>query len=166
MAAIEIIRAEIDGRERIAQAAVMFREYASTLGFSLAYQGFEAELAGLPGRYASPRGRILLAEMGGEVIGCVALREIGRIESDSPGAVVCEMKRMYVRPAGRGRGVGRLLAVRLIEEARAIGYTVMKLDSDAGFDAAIGLYRSLGFVDVPCYNDDVHPDTVWMGKVL
>ena len=109
--------------DEIAQTRCLFEEYAAWLKVDLCFQGFAAELAGLPGVYAPLRGRLLLALAGDEIKGCIALRSLdGR---------VCEMKRSFVRPAFRGQGVGRLLAERIITEARAIGYATMKLDTSA-----------------------------------
>lgn len=139
------------------------RSIADLAALSLAYQGFEQEVAELPGRFAPPRGRLLVAIVDERAVGCVALRPL-----DALGPDVCEMKRMYVRPGVRGLGVGRLLAVRLLEEARAAGYSVMKLDSDVNprFAPALGLYRSLGFADCADYNGDPDPHSVWMEKRL
>jgi GNAT superfamily N-acetyltransferase len=129
--------------ERVRLARDLFEEYAASLGFDLAFQGFPAELAGLPGEYAPPAGRLLLAECDGRLAGCAALRPMG--------GGACEMKRMYVRPEFRGRGIGRLLAVTLIEEARGIGYERMLLDTIAFMKEAIVLYRSLGFREIAPY---------------
>src|SRR6058998_1927958 len=104
----------------ITQARELFLEYAQSLGFSLCFQSFEQELAGLPGDYAPPDGRLLLAEFEGQLAGCVALH---RLEPE-----ICEMKRLYLRPEFRGKGVGRVLAETVIAEARAIGYGHMRLD--------------------------------------
>jgi ribosomal protein S18 acetylase RimI-like enzyme len=115
----------------------LFREYADGLGVDLCFQGFEAELAGLPGAYAPPPGRLLLAVRGGVVLGCVALRRL----SDADG----EMKRLYVRPAARGCGAGRRLVAALIAEATAIGYRRILLDTLPTMAEAIRLYESVGF---------------------
>lgn len=149
-----------------------FRELAAEYGASIAdvaarsleHQGFDDELANLPGRYAPSRGgRLLVAMVDGQPAGCIALRALPEV---GPG--VCEMKRMYVRPAYRGRKLGRMLAERLIDEARAAGYTLMKLDTDTApkFGAAIALYRSLGFVECERYNADPDPKTLWFEKRL
>ena len=129
---------------QIAQARELFLEYAESLGFSLGFQSFDQELSGLPGDYAPPDGRLLVAEYRGQLAGCVALH---RLESE-----VCEMKRLYLRPQLRGRGVGRALAETVIAEARAIGYRKMRLDTVAPvMPNAVAMYRQLGFVEIEPY---------------
>lgn len=156
---------------QIAAAASLFREYAATLPasaqLSLAHQGFEAELAGLPGKYAEPQGCILLAVHDTVAIGVVALRPLdpSGVRTGDP-TPICEMKRMYVRPTARGLGAGKALAVELLSRARAGGYRMMKLDTEPDFVPAVSLYRSLGFVDIPRYNDDPVACTLWMGMHL
>jgi len=113
------------------------------LDIDLCFQGFEHEVAGLPGAYAPPRGRLLLALDGAVPAGCVALRPLA--------AATCEMKRLYVRPAARGRRVGRLLAETVLREARGIGYARMRLDTMPSMKEAIALYRSLGFLEIAPY---------------
>ena len=143
----------------------LFVEYAESLGFSLGYQGFEAEVAGLPGKYAPPTGALLLARVDGIAAGTVALRRL------EPG--VCEMKRLYVRPGHRGvRGgdgmsIGRALAVGIVAEGRTLGYERLRLDTIGGkMDAAIELYRSMGFVEIPAYYSSPVPGTLYMELIL
>jgi len=129
---------------QVEQARELFLEYAHSLGFSLCFQNFDQELAGLPGSYASPEGRLLLAEYEGQLAGCIALH---RLEEQ-----VCEMKRLYVRPQFRGRGLGGALAERVIAEARSLGYRHMRLDTvEPLMQDAIRLYRRLGFREIPPY---------------
>lgn len=128
-------------------ARELFREYADALGIDLCFQGFDAELAALPGDYAAPGGVLLLAWCDGELAGCGALRPLPGI--DEPNA--CEMKRLYVRRAFRRFGLGRLLAEALIDRGRQAGYSAMLLDTLDDMEAARELYASLGFEEVPPY---------------
>ncbi len=132
----------------------LFHEYAAWLKIDLCFQGFAQELATLPGAYAPPRGRLLLANVADAPSGCVALRSL------APG--VCEMKRLFVRPAYRRDGLGRSLAERAIAEARYIGYATMRLDTLPCMAAAIRLYQALGFVRRSAYYDTPLPETVFM----
>jgi putative acetyltransferase len=124
----------------------LFQEYADSLSFELDFQDFREELASLPGKYAPPMGSILVAKEKGETVGCVAVRPLG----DG----VCEMKRLYVKPAHRGKSLGRDLALAIIEEAKRIGYKTMRLDTVVEMKEASALYRTLGFqpIDAYCYN--------------
>ena len=137
----------------------LFTEYAASLGFSLDYQGFDAELAGLPGKYAAPDGALLLAKVDGIVAGVVALRKF------EPG--IAEMKRLYVRPAHHGRSIGRKLAEAVVTSARALGYRRLRLDTISGkMDTAVKLYRSMGFVEIAPYYDSPVPGTTYLELVL
>ena len=132
--------------EEIAACRDLMVEYQRSLGVSLCFQGFDRELAGLPGDYARPRGRLYLALSGGRPVGCAALRPLFHRDA--------EMKRLYVRPAMRGSGLGRALALRIIEDARALGYDSLKLDTLPQMKAAQRLYQDLGFTDTAPYNDN------------
>jgi GNAT superfamily N-acetyltransferase len=128
----------------------LFQEYEEFLGFDLCFQDFQQELASLPGAYGPPSGTLLLAREGEGVLGCVALRAI---EPD-----VCEMKRLYLRPAARGKGTGLALCRDVIDRARKLGYKSMKLDTVSKLSKAIDLYRTLGFKTCPAYCHNPHPD--------
>jgi putative acetyltransferase len=139
----------------------LFLEYARTLDFDLCFQGFKEELSTLPGAYSPPDGRLLVAMIGDAYVGCVALRPLTATEGQ-----VCEMKRLYVRPAFRGTGLGRSLAERIVAEARMIGYQQMVLDTLVTMDPAIGLYRSLGFKEtLPYYNNPI-PEARYFSLLL
>lgn len=125
----------------------IFREYADSLGIDLAFQHFDEELAGLPGEYAPPRGQILLAMVGDSVAGCCALRPLDA--ADYPNA--SEMKRLYVRKAFRGFGLGRQLAEAMLDVARQAGYACVLLDTLDGMESARALYADLGFEEIPPY---------------
>jgi ribosomal protein S18 acetylase RimI-like enzyme len=125
----------------------IFREYAAGLGVDLCFQQFDEELAGLPGDYAAPRGALLLAYVEGAVAGCVALRPIDSVDY----ANAAEMKRLYVRKAFRGFGLGRQLAERALDAARAAGYDCVLLDTLDDMEAARALYAELGFEEIPPY---------------
>lgn len=142
------------GDAELALVRRLFEEYAGSLGLDLGFQSFERELRELPGEYAPPRGRVLLALVDGVAAGCVALRPLdGR---------TCEMKRLYVRPSHRGAGVGRTLALAVIETARTLGYSRMRLDTLPSMESARGLYYSLGFREIDPYRFNPIPGTAYM----
>ena len=133
----------------------LFVEYGQSLGFSLCFQSFDQELAELPGDYAPPHGRLLLASYEGALAGCGALHKL------EPG--ICEMKRLYLRPAFRGKGLGRTLTERVISEARAIGYQRMRLDTiGSSMKDAVALYRLIGFREIPPYRPNPISGALYM----
>jgi putative acetyltransferase len=136
----------------------LFREYVASLAEDISFQNVDDELAGLPGKYARPAGVVLIARDGDEAAGSVAYRMV------EPG--VCEMKRLYIRPAFRGSGLGRELANELIADARARGYRTMLLDTLASMSAARALYRDLGFMPVAPYYDNPLPGVMYMALEL
>ncbi len=151
-------QAQASTPEEIDETRALFLEYAASLEIDLCFQGFEAELASLPGKYAPPAGALILARVDGAVAGCVALRPLG----DG----ICEMKRLYVRDAFRGLGVGRTLAERIIAEARSRGYRAIRLDTLGRLVAARALYESLGFREIEPYIYNPTPDVQFMELIL
>ena len=142
--AVAIVAAHDPGS--IERCRELFLEYQRGLGVSLCFQGFDRELATLPGAYAPPRGRLLLAIADGEYVGCVAIRPLASNEA--------EMKRLYVRPAAQKAGLGRRLAQAAIDAARDMGYGTLKLDTLPSMHAAQAMYATLGFRDTTPYNDN------------
>jgi GNAT superfamily N-acetyltransferase len=146
---------QAESAAQVAQARELFLEYAHSLGVNLCFQNFEEELAGLPGHYAPPDGRLLLAEYEGQLAGCVALHEW------EPG--ICEMKRLYLRPSFRGKGLGRVIAEKIIVEARNIGYRQMRLDTIAPImKDAVEMYRKLGFKEIEPYRPNPIAGAMYM----
>lgn len=144
--------------DHLAVVRRLFRAYAEGLGIDLAFQGFEEELAALPGKYAPPGGRLLLAWRGDDAIGCVALRPVSEDTA--------EMKRLYVRPDVRGAQLGRRLAERICDEARAAGYRRICLDTLPTMHAAVALYRALGFAPTAPYVYNPLPDALFLARAL
>jgi putative acetyltransferase len=140
---------------QVAQARELFQEYAQSLGVNLCFQNFEQELAGLPGHYASPDGRLLLAEYDGQLAGCVALHKWDN--------GICEMKRLYLRPSFRGKGLGRAIAEKIITDARSIGYQRMRLDTiEPLMKDAVEMYRKLGFREIAPYRPNPIAGAMYM----
>jgi len=150
---IDFVQASSD--DGIEQARGLFREYETWIQTDLCFQSFEQELAGLPGKYAPPEGRLLLAFQDGQLAGCVALRKIGE--------GVCEMKRLFVRPDFHGKGLGRRLIDQVVKEAREIGYQRMRLDTlPPRMNKAIELYRRIGFKEIDPYYENPVPGALFM----
>jgi len=145
--------------EQISAIRELFLEYAKSLNFSLCFQSFEKELAELPGEYAPPDGRLLLAAHGSQLAGCVALH---KLEPE-----ICEMKRLYVRPQFRGKGLGRVLAERIVADAREIGYKRLRLDTvEPVRRGAVALYRKLGFREIAPYRENPIAGALYMELIL
>jgi ribosomal protein S18 acetylase RimI-like enzyme len=153
---VEIRAARIP--QEVPALRALFREYAAGIGIDLCFQRFEEEIEGLPGLYAPPEGRLLLACEDDDLVGCAALRPL----ADG----LCEMKRLYVRPAHRGKGAGGRLVRRLLDEAAAAGYARVVLDTLPSMREAIKLYRSLGFVETGVYYAAAPPDAVFFSREL
>ena len=148
----------VESKENLDHIRKLFKEYAAWLGFDLGFQDFEREFAELPGDYSPPDGQLLLATYGAQIAGCVALRKF------SEG--VCEMKRLFVRPQFRGKGIGRSLSESIIEEARKAGYKEMRLDTVPSMKKAIALYHSLGFREIEPYRHNPIQGATFMELIL
>lgn len=148
----------LPGYDDLDEVRRLFSEYAASLAIDLDFQNFDLELQQLPGKYALPGGRIFLAESGGKTAGCVALRPFdeGR----------CEMKRLFVRDAFRGLGIGKALALKVVEEGKSMGYRSMLLDSLESMPEAVALYTKMGFARIGAYCHNPQPDAVFMEKRL
>jgi len=136
----------------------LFKDYASSLDFKLDFQNFEKELADLPGEYSLPNGCLLLAKIEKEIAGCVALKELDK--------GVCEMKRLFVRPKFQKRGIGRGLAIEIIEKARNLDFKFMRLDTIPSMTEALALYRSLGFKKIKPYRYNPIQGAIFMELTL
>jgi len=146
---------QVESPEQIAAIRELFLEYAQSLGFSLCFQSFDKELAELPGDYAAPEGRLLLATCEGQSAGCVALHKLDH--------EICEMKRLYVRPEFRGKGLGKILAERIIGEAHQIGYKQLRLDTvEPLMRTAVKMYRTLGFREIAPYRPNPIEGALYM----
>ena len=149
---------QVENGTHVEHARLLFREYEDWLGVSLCFQGFDEELAGLPGKYAMPAGRLLLAYSDSDLAGCVAFRAL---DEDT-----CEIKRLFVRDRFQGQGLGRILLEKLIDEARIAGYEKMRLDSwIPRMGKAIGMYRSHGFYEIEPYNENPY-EMIFMELIL
>ena len=153
---VELVIVQSD--DELAEAKRLFLEYADSLGFDLCFQDFEREFDRMPGDYVPPGGRLRLAVVDGAAAGCIAIRKLG--------VDICEMKRLYVRPAFRGRGIGRRLAGAVVRDARSLGYRAIRLDTIPEMAEATALYRSLGFVEIEPYRYNPIPGALYMELVL
>ena len=133
----------------------LFIEYQAAIGLDLGFQGFEDELANLPGKYALPSGRLYIAVCGGDSAGCAALRRVSEEH--------CELKRLYVRERYRGSGIGRALTEKIICDAKAMGYRRIILDTLSSLHNAVSLYRRLGFADIEPYYNNPNDGVVFLG---
>jgi len=146
---------QVESTAQVMQARELFREYEKALGISLCFQNFDQELAGLPGDYAPPSGRLLLATDEGQLAGCVALHPL------EPG--ICEMKRLYLRPAFRAKGLGRIMVETIIGEARGIGYHRLRLDTiEPLMKDAVRTYRKMGFREIAPYRENPCEGALYM----
>ena len=156
---MEVSIIEVSTPDQLAQATALFREYQEWLGLKLCFQNFDEEVATLPGKYAAPTGRLLLAYTDFRAAGCVALRKL----EDG----ICEMKRLFVRDEFRGRNIGVKLLERIIGEARALGYAKMRLDTfPPRMGKAVSLYEAYGFYEIPAYYHNPFGETLYMEKDL
>jgi GNAT superfamily N-acetyltransferase len=153
---LDIVQA--DTATRLADACALLLEHATSIADTAYLGDFNAELAGLPGAYAPPGGALLLAYRGSQAIGCVCLHDLG--------SGICEMKRLYVRPAHRSAGAGRALVEAVIERAKSLHYLTLRLDTMPFMESAIGLYRQLGFAPIEAYNEGGGQGAMWFELAL
>ncbi len=150
---LEIIHANTS--QEIQTAKMLFKEYAEWLGVDLGFQNFQEELDSIPGKYALPSGRLVIAKYDGDIAGCAAVRKL----EDG----VCEMKRLFVREKFRGKGIGEALAKRIVEDARKIGYKKMRLDTDEQkMFKAMAIYKSMGFMEIEAYYHNPYDGVVYL----
>ncbi len=159
-----VVIRQTDGARDVATARALFEAYAAALGVDLCFQNFASELASLPGDYAPPLGRLLLALSDDVAQGCAALRPLA--VADRPSGGVGEVKRLYVKPEARGSGIGRRLVVALVDGARAIGYRELRLDTLQTMTEARSLYASVGFRSIAPYYANPLSGVVYMGLAL
>lgn len=155
---MEILQIRAARPADMADVRAMLQEYVAWIGLDLAFQEIDAELDGLPGEYTPPRGALLVAADGDRRVGMIGLRPLE--------AGICEMKRLYVRPEARGRGLARRLITRLLDEARRLNYVEIRLDTLPMMSEAQALYQALGFVDIPPYYETPITGTRFMGRVI
>jgi ribosomal protein S18 acetylase RimI-like enzyme len=153
---ISIVPATGDTHFRIVHS--LFQEYAASIGINLCFQNFDEELTTLPGKYAPPNGQLLIAYVDDQTAGCIGLRPLM--------GGICEMKRLYVRPAYRNQRIGQKLVERIIREARQIGYARMRLDTLSSMSAAMRLYKRFGFVEIPAYYENPEPESIYFELIL
>ena len=144
--------------DRLDEVRTLFREYHKMLGVDLCFQNYEEELATLPGKYLPPDGRLYLIYLEGKLAGCIALRRFDETR--------CEMKRLFVRPQFRGLRLGQILAQRIIDDAKAIGYQAMVLDTLKSLESAVTMYRRMGFEEVAPYYDNPLNDVLYFQLTL
>ncbi len=146
---------EVNNKDIIEKTRILFSEYEKWLNVSLCFQGFEEEVATLPGKYSPPEGRLYIVKEGCNYNGCIALRKI----EDG----ICEMKRLYLRPEARGKGIGNALIAKIIEDAKEIGYKTMRLDTvKEKMPKAVELYSSYGITEIEAYYNNPNPHTLYM----
>ena len=153
---IEILEAKTE--QDMYAVRELFKEYTDGLGIDLTFQNYEQELAGLKTIYLPPSGSLLLARYNGSFVGCVGLRKLDNVS--------CEMKRLYIKPGTRSRGLGSALCKRIIQKGKQLGFKRMRLDTLASMTGALTLYKRLGFYEIEPYYKNPIPETVYMEIIL